>query len=161
MKNWQKFLGLRHLRLKNLQRFRLLLWWLVFKGLVKQPLLVNWLINWLKNKKLVQWWLLQISIVQQPLISWKLWDNKSMFLFLIWEQRHQQLRLSKMVWNKRVPIRMTMSWLIRLVVCRLTRLSCKSCMILRILLIQTKFSWLWIAWLVRKLLTLPRSSTNS
>ena len=28
---------------------------------------------------------------------------------LIMGQRHQQLRLSKMVWNKRVPIRMTMS----------------------------------------------------
>ena len=142
MKNWQKFLGLKHLRLRNLQRFQLSLWWLVFKGLVKQPLQVNWLINWLKNKKLVQWWLLQISIVQQPLINWKLWGNKSMFLFLIWEQRHQQLRSSEMVWNKRVLIKMTMSWLIRLVVCRLTKPSWKSCVISKILLIQTRFSWL-------------------
>ncbi len=107
------------------------------RGLVKQPLLVNWLISWLKNKKPVQWWLLRISIVQQPLTSWRLWDNKSMSCFDISTETPaveivrnglEQARANK---NDYVP-----DW--RLVVCRLMTL-CASCMILRILLIQMKF----------------------
>ena len=59
-------------------------------------------------------------------------DNKSMFLFFDMGTETPAVEIvKKLVWNKRVPIRMTMSWLIRLVVCRLTRLSCKNCMILR------------------------------